>query len=217
LANALPGIGHNQSPEPLDPVSKVKSQLATTHRDLVARFIELELGCARVPDSVISDEEAGLVTDFIAQCQVQLRRAESVHKEEKAFFLQAGRAVDSFFKRRCEALNDAMNPVIASLKSYRDRITAEAHAQHRSVRLAADEEVRRATAEALAHRAEAERLARTGNSTEDRQRAAEELALAEAAAERAQTWSQQAAAALEPVRIQGDYGATAYVTRSWTL
>lgn len=217
LAEPARGIGHNRSPEPLDPVVAVKSRLSVNHRDLVARFIDLELGCARVPDPIDGEEEAGLVTDFIAQCQTQLRKAEAAHKEEKAFFLQAGRVVDGFFKRRCEALSDALTLVIARLKAYRDRMTAAARAQHQSARRAAEEEARRSVAEAATHRAEAERLARAANSAEERRRAAEELALAEAAIERADAWAREAASILEPVRIQGDYGATAYVTRSWTF
>src|SRR5580704_16365500 len=134
------GIGHNRSPEPLDPVVTVKNRLGITHRDLVARFVDLELGCARVPASIDSEEEAGLVTDFIAQCQMHLRRAEGAHKQEKAFFLQAGRAVDGFFKRRCETLNGALTPVMARLKAYRDRVTEAASAQHQAARQAAEEE-----------------------------------------------------------------------------
>jgi len=84
-------------------------------------------------------------------------------------------------------------------------------------RQAVEEEVRRIAVEAAALRVEAERLARAANSAEERRRAAEQWALAEAASERAEAWAREAAATLEPVRIQGDYGATAYVTRSWTF
>jgi hypothetical protein len=104
LAEPTPGIGHNRSPEPPDPVAAVKSRL----------------------------------TDFVAQCQMHLRQAERAHKVEKAFFLQAGRAVDGFFKRRCETLNDALTPVMARLKAYRDRVMEAASAQHQAVRQAAE-------------------------------------------------------------------------------
>jgi hypothetical protein len=49
LAEPAPCIGHNRSPEALDPVATVKRRLSVTHRELVARFVDLELGCARVP------------------------------------------------------------------------------------------------------------------------------------------------------------------------
>jgi hypothetical protein len=217
LAELAPGIGHNRSPDPLDPIAALKGRLAVTHRELVARFLDLELSCGRIPNPIDTEEEAGLITDFIAQCQAHLRRAEGAHKEEKAFFLQAGRAVDGFFKRRCETLGDALTPVMVRLKAYRDRVTAAACAQHQATRQVAVEEGRRAAAEAAAHRAEAERLARSAETAEDRRRAAEQLALAEAATERAEAWAREAEAAPVPVRIQGDYGSTAYVTRSWTF
>src|SRR5215472_9909080 len=97
-----PGIGHNQASKP-DPVALVKHNLEINYHDLVARFIDVEQGCARIPDPIESEEEAGLVTDFIAQCQAHLRQAETAHKVEKAAFLSGGRAVDGFFKRRCES------------------------------------------------------------------------------------------------------------------
>jgi hypothetical protein len=43
------------------------------------------------------------------------------------------------------------------------------------------------------------------------------LRLAEEAAHRAAVAEQQAAEALEPTRIRGDFGATAYVRRNWTF
>lgn len=94
----LPGIGHNRVMVPTGPVAAVKDHLEHSYRDLVARLDDLEAGCARVPDPIESGEEAGLVTDFIAQCQTQLRQAEAAHKIEKASFLDGGRTVDGFFK-----------------------------------------------------------------------------------------------------------------------
>ncbi len=108
-------------------------------------------------------------------------------------------------------------PVIGRLKAYRDRMEVAASAQHDATRQAAKEEARRAAAKALTHRAEAERLARGAGRAEERRQAAEQLALAEAANERAEVWARKAVSTLEPICIQGDYGATAYITRSWTF
>ena len=108
----LPGIGHNQPPELVDPIDGLKTRLATSHANLVARFRDLELACARVPDLVASEEDAATVTDFIAQCQTHIKRAEVIHKKEKELFLKAGRAVDAFFKRRCEKLSTARPKII---------------------------------------------------------------------------------------------------------
>lgn len=49
-----PGLGHNHPPEPLDPNAALAMRLAKAHRELVVRFIDLELGCARVPNPLQS-------------------------------------------------------------------------------------------------------------------------------------------------------------------
>ena len=207
-----PGIGHNHAAAEPDPVASIKCHLDTSYRDLVARFMDLEQGCARVPDRIDSDEEAGLVTDFIAQCQAHLREVETAHKVEKAVFLQGGRTVDGFFKRRGERLSNALVPVFARLKAYRDRREAAAAERHLALLAAAQVE----TARSGEHRFEAERLVASENPA-DRKRAAQYRALADATAESADAMLREAAACSEPVRIQGDYGATAYVTHSWSF
>jgi hypothetical protein len=145
-----PGIGHNQSPGLVDPIDGLNIRLATSHADLVARFRDLELACARVPDLVASEEDAATATDFIAQCQTHIKKAEAAHKKEKELFLKAGRAVDAFFKRRCDKLSMALAPAISRLKVYRDEIAEAERQRHEDARRAAEEEARRATAERLA-------------------------------------------------------------------
>jgi hypothetical protein len=217
LAFVPPGLGHNHAPEPMDPVAAVTEQLAETHAQLVLRFRDLELGCARVPDPIDTEEDAAIATDFIAQCQAHIRQAERAHKQEKQPFLDVGRAVDAFFKRRCDQLSTALAPAITRLKTYRDWVAQAERRRHDEARQAAEEEARRALAEAAARRAAAEHLARDGQGFVDRRQAAEALRQAEAAMEQAEMASQRAAAPLEPTRIRGDYGATAYVSRSWSF
>ncbi len=212
-----PGLGHNQPPEPIDPIAGLGERLATSHADLVARFRDLELGCARVPDPLESEEDAATLTDFIAQCQAHVRTAEAAHKAEKALFLTACRVVDGFFKGRCDQLTAALAPAITRLKAYRDQVARIEQQRHQAIRHAAEAEARQAMAEAEQHRATAERLAREGESLEDRRHAAEELRLAEEAAERAMAAGHQATLPLEPTRLHGDYGSTAYVTRLWSF
>jgi hypothetical protein len=212
-----PGLGHNQPPEPIDPAVGLCARLGESHADLLLRFRDLELACARVPDPIASEEDAATATDFIAQCQVQIRQAEAAHKREKEPFLKSGRAVDTFFKRRCDQLTAALAPAVARLKAYRDQVALAECRRHEAARQAAEQEACRAAAEAEAHRAQAERLASAGQSLADRRQAAEALRLAEEATERAAMAGQQANVPLEPTRIRGDYGATAYVIRSWSF
>jgi hypothetical protein len=187
------------------------------HADLIARFRELELGCARVPDPLAGEDDAARLTDFIAQCQAHIKQAETAHKAEKAPFLTAGRMVDGFFKRRCEQLSAALAPLTARLKAYRDEVARREKERHEATRRAAEEAAQQALAEAEQHRALAEQLARAGAGLTDRQRALEELRLAEEAEARAAAAGRRAQVSLEPTRLYGGYGSTAYVSRSWTF
>src|SRR5260370_29777482 len=142
-------------------------------------------GYARVPDPIESGEDAARLTDFIAQCQAHIKRAEAAHKAEKAPFLKAGRVVDGLFKGRCDQLLAALAPVIARLKAYRDEVARTERERHEQARRSAEEVARHAMAEAEEHRALAERLtlAYEGENVEDRRHAAEDLRLAEEAAQ----------------------------------
>ena len=212
-----PGLGHNHPPEPLDPIDALDLRLSRTHRELVVRFVDLELGCARVPDPLVSEDEAATITDFIAQCQSHIKKAEAAHKQEKEYFLKAGRLVDAFFKRRCTRLTSALAPAVLRLKAYRDQIAEVERRRHEKIRVAAEADARRAADEEAEHRAEAERLAQQAQTPADRRLAAERLLLADAAATRAQAAQQVAAVTPEPTHIRGDYGSTAYVRKSWTF
>ena len=118
---ATPGLGHNHPPEPLDPIEVLDMRLSRTHREMVVRFVDLELGCTRVPNPLVSEADAAAATDFIAQCQAHIKKAETAHKREKEYFLKAGRVVDGFFRRRCTKLSGALVPIAVRLKAYRDQ------------------------------------------------------------------------------------------------
>jgi hypothetical protein len=193
-----PRLGHNNPPQPVG-------------------SIDLELGCARVPNPLETEEDAAAATDFIAQCQSHIKKAEVAHKKEKAYFLEGGRIVDVFFKRRCAKLTDALGAVGKSLKAYYDRIAETEAERHEETRRAAEAAAQRAAEEESQCRAEANRLALSAPSSAERYLAAEQLLLADAAAKRAALARQVAAAKLEPTRIGGDYGSTAYVRKVWTF
>jgi hypothetical protein len=212
-----PGLGHNHPPEPLHPIDALDLHLSRTHRELVVRFIDLELGCARVPDPLESEDDAATTTDFIAQCQLHIKKAEAAHKQEKEYFLKAGRLVDAFFKRRCTRLTNALSPAVLRLKAYRDQIAEFEARRHEEMRVAAEAEAFRATEEEVEHRVEADRLAAEAQTPADRRLAAERMLLADAAGTRALAAQQVAASRPEPTHIRGDYGSTAYVRKSWTF
>jgi hypothetical protein len=212
-----PGLGHNNPLELPIPVEAVALRLAKAYRELVVRFIDLELGCARVPNPLQSAEDAAATTDFIAQCQAHIKKTEATHKTEKEYFLKAGRIVDAFFKRRCTKLTGALVPVAVRLKAYRDEIAELDVKRHAAAQQVSEEEAQRAVDEEAAHRAEANRLTHAAQSPAERQRAAEQLLLAEAAATRAAAAQQAATTKPAPTYIRGDYGSTAYGRKVWTF
>jgi hypothetical protein len=217
LREPTPGLGHNNPPQLLDPIAALDMQLSRTHREMVVRFVDLELGCTRVPNPLETAEDAAAATDFIAQCQAHIKRAEGAHKQEKEYFLKAGRIVDGFFKRRCTRLTGALVPIAVRLKAYRDEI-AECNAQRQeAARRESEQEAQRAAQEEAEYRAEADRLARVAQSPAERRQAAEQLLLADSAATRAAAAQQMAMTKPEPAHIRGDYGSTAYVSKAWTF
>jgi hypothetical protein len=217
LREPIPGLGHNHPPEPLDPIAALEMQLSLRHREMVVRFVDLELGCTRVPNPLEAAEDVAAATDFIAQCQAHIKKAEGAHKQEKEYFLKAGRIVDGFFKRRCTKLTGALVPIAVRLKAYRDEIAERDAQRHEAARRAREAEAQRAAEEEAEHRAEADRLAQVAQSPAERQRAAEQVLLAEAAASRAAAAQQAAMTKPEPMHIRGDYGSTAYVRKMWTF
>jgi hypothetical protein len=212
--SARPGLGHNNPPEPVSPLETLDLRLSKTYRELVVRFIELGIGCTRVPQLLESSEQAAIATDFIAQCQAHIRTAEAAHKAEKEFFLKGGRIVDGFFKRRCEKLAAALEPVGKSLGTYHDGLAADEARRCEEDRQAAESAALVAEEEEAQLRKDANRLLSEGD---DRGAAAETLRLADLAAARAATARMPGQGTQQPLHIRGDYGSTAYVRKTWTF
>jgi hypothetical protein len=207
------GIGHNQPPETIDPTEVLNARLTNIHTHLLARFRELERACGHIPDPIPTEEDAAAATDFIAQWQQRLKQAKTAHKQEKAPFLRGERAV-SLFNERSECLAAALVATAARLKAY--RMAAEDWQHHGEARGRAARQYRRALTEAEAHhRARRERLARAAQSFEKRREAAGALRLADEESARAKM--QIASAPIEPTRIRGNDGATAFVRHSWSF
>jgi hypothetical protein len=215
LAFTPPDIGHNHPREAIDPIDGLNVGLTATHADLVARFRDLELACGRVPDPIATEVDAAAATDFIARCHLQLKDAETARKQEKARFLRGGCAVDAFFKRRCERLSAALAPTAARLKAYRDRFAAAE--RHRYEEARERQETRRMLAEAEAPRTRAKRLSQGAQTFKEQREAGDALRIADERAERPEAARELPASPIEPTRIRGNYGATAFVRRGWSF
>jgi hypothetical protein len=209
------GAGHNQPILTLIGEPDIlKAQLGRDYAKLVARFVEIEQGIARIPAGAVKDEAAAQrIVDFVAQqCRPVGTEAKSAHEKEKRPYLGCGRVIDDFFLRRIDRLNVLVAGVTSRADAY---YKAKKAAQRR------EEERQRQNAAALQRQqaAEAHRLAEEARRTAaagDRQGAVELGVMAEEASAAAAASEVLAHAPPAPVRIHGDYGATLFGKEDWT-
>lgn len=212
-----PRIGHNQPPpeerigtDPLDPKA-LTERLNADYDPMMKRFVELEQGAHRMP-AAVGEPEAQRILDFVSQqCKPAVSAAQEAHKKEKAAYLACGKAVDTFFLRRIEAFHLNLNKVVKAAEDYFARKKAEQRKAEEEQRRLAAAEAARLRAEQAEAEAEAQRKSAANDriSAVDYGRRAEELAEQAAAAEAI------VAAPGAPVRIHGEYGATAFAKEEW--
>ena len=195
------GIGANQPPPPLAPAD-ILAELTVRHAALLARRDELLGGVAHFREAhptIDSDQVQGDAADFTKQIAACVKSARELHAPAKRPFLDAGRAVDAFFKAVAE-------PLEAGAELVRERMTAfalEIEARNRAVREHDAQRARDAARRALAE-AGPQGLAAVDGALA----AAERLAQAERAA-------QAPAAALS--RSRGAYGSVASLREDWEI
>ncbi len=151
MSEAIAVIGDNQPPSPIE---ILWAGLSETNHDLVVRTGELLASCERAPATIADEDMAGKFRTQIKLVNAAVKEAEARHKTAKQPHLDAGRAVDSFFKRGIQ------DPLKAAANQATDTLTAY------DSRKAAEERRRREEAERLA-REEAEQLARQARQVAD--------------------------------------------------
>jgi hypothetical protein len=207
-----PGPGHNMPPEPLDDMldpAALKERLERDHAPLLTRFVELEQGAGRAQEIATEDQASRLLSFITGQCRALTDDAKKAHDTEKRAYLECGRVVDRFFLDRIRKFTVAIGQVEQRAESFLKKKREEQ-------RRAEEEQRRRAAEEAHRAEAEAQRLADAAKAEKDRAAAAELGRQAEAEAERASAAARIVTAPPAPVRLQGDYGATAYTQVVWT-
>jgi hypothetical protein len=218
------GLGHNRPPEIIDQFDAeiLRARLERQYQELVARFVELELGAAKVPATITSEEQAARVTDWIGQqCKMLIARAEREHAKEKKPYRDGGRVVDAFFLDRIKQLgallgldrrNRTVGTVMWRVQQFYD--------QKKIAQRQREDAERRRAAEALAREeAEARRLAAEARQAEaagDRSTAVELTQLAARAQTNAALAAVQAVAPPAPVVVRGEYGSTAFAKEEWS-
>jgi hypothetical protein len=212
------GIGHNLPPEPVDITlvsgdpEIVQARLERQYAPLVKRFIELDLGLQKVPAKITSEEEAVRVLNWVGgQCRPLETEVEAARVREKKPYL-AGITVDRFFndgiKKRLTLIIRAATERAGEYRRQKER---EQRQREEAARRAALEEQRRAEAEfqRLAREAQQKEAAGDRRAAVDLTKEAEEQQTRAAVAEAIVT------APPAPVRLHGDFGATAFAVKRW--
>lgn len=204
-------IGHNSGARPIE-LTLLQEQLDTNHAALVQRTSELKAAVARAlakhPD-IETEEVAGLFADQVRQITAAVKTIKEAHAEEKRPYLEAGRLVDSWFKKLIDTLDDGKNKLLNAITKFQRRVEEER-------RRKAEEDARRRAEEAERLRIEAEQRAAMAESERDIQAAAElhgAAAKAEAQAAASQEVAQARAADL--TRVRGTYGAVTSLRKKW--
>lgn len=205
--NDIPDLGHN-----LPPLTdqELSDRLALEFEDLINRRDELMAAYARAP-TVIDDDNAGDVGDFIKQLTAAAKTAESHRVARKEPYLRAGRVVDGFFKGVSEPIGIAKARIESTLTRF---LRAKAE-RERLARLEAEreaqEEARRKAQEAREADAAIHSLESLDAALAATQRAQDAQADATAAGEAAR------AKAAELSRTRGAMGAVASLATHWTF
>ena len=201
----IPPIGHNLP----TPISTLRQEIEEAEALLLKRRDELLAAVGRVPAAVESEEVAGKVGDLIKLLMTCHKAAETARVGRKEPFLEAGRAVDGFYKAITEPLTLAKIAIERRLTAYQ-RAKADAERRIR-------EEAERVSREAAATAAEAARQAEAAMRNQ-----ADLDAAVEAANKATRAWADVVAAernanlkAADLSRSRGELGSVASLHTFW--
>lgn len=197
---------HNRPPSPAE---EIIASLEVDSAALLHRRDELLASVTRVPAEIADPETAGKVADLIKLFMACGKNAEAERVARKEPHLEAGRAVDAFYKRITEPLEKAKRAIEARLTLWQRKV-AEAERRRReeeAARLREEEERKRQEAEAAAAQIETEEDLSAAISSEERARqAGADAAVAQKAAE---------AKPAELSRERGELGSVASLRTYW--
>lgn len=179
-----PNIGHNNPPSEIDIVGQNAQRL---YGDILARADQLAEAEARMPTEIDDDETSGKVGDYIKQITANMKALDAARVGEKEPYLVKGRAVDGFFKRYTD-----------KLKGIKDRVSIE-HGRYIKAKEDREREVERKRREEEAERLRADAAEKLRIAEEEKRKADEARAAAEAEQRRVEE-----AAAAEKKRIEDE-------------
>lgn len=134
MTDQTAGIGHNEAPEG-DPFAL---QIEEKNTDLWRMLGALEMRRLKLPKEPKTEEEAALVTTWVADARELMRTFEDRRKEVKEPYLRRGQTIDKVFNPPKEAINakalDVEKRNGPYLRAKREREEAERRAQAKIAR-----------------------------------------------------------------------------------
>lgn len=211
VAESRLGIGGNNPPTDEELMAE---KLKSDHLEILAFYESVVNKAPEMPDKVEDDEAAGKVSDFIKKITSCKKTLDSARSAEKEPYLAKGRAIDSFFKRRTETLDDLKKKIEVPLGEYLKRKEdekrraaeekARAEREEAARKLAeAQEKERQAREAAEAAEREKERIKRESDEAAEKSRREAEEAKARAEAEAARI-RKEAAEAAEAAKLEAE-------------
>lgn len=195
------------------PVLEVlRDELEVENIALLRRKDELLSKLPLMPETVDDDEMAGRFSDMTKAVAACLKNADAARVAKKEVFLEGGRAVDGFFKKKViDPLDGAKRSIEARLGVYLKAKAAREKAIRDQAERAAREAAQRAAAEA-AKAAAAMQDEKDLTAALAAQERAQEAAIASVAASKA-----AAAKPAEMSRTRGDVGSLGTLRQVWTF
>jgi hypothetical protein len=214
-----PNIGHNSAAVGLPDVEAFIEQALAEHAEVRDRLLDLRVGLDKLPDTV-TDDNAPLITDFIAQCQAAAKDWEKARKAVKGPIDDLGKAVQAAFVTRAAPITDkgkVLDQAKARLAKYHAELEARERAKREAEEKAAREAAEKARAEAQAAEEAARKAAQESEDREAAIRAQEAKDAADLAAQKAEKEAAKAEKATKAgVQVRGEYGgSTGYARRTW--
>lgn len=195
MLDALPAPGHNRAPA----IEILRDELELENEPLLSRAADLQIAVLRMPFTVDDDEMAGKFADMVKLIGAAIKASEAGRTAKKEPFLEGGRAIDGFYKKR---ISDPLLKIKASVEERLGVYLCAKADREKRVREEAERvarEAERAAQEAARQAAEAMQNERDLAAALDAQHRADEAAVASVAASKA-----AAAKPAEMARTRGE-------------
>lgn len=156
-------IGGNKPPIEDDVIAQFREALLTNRPDFLTRVDQIEAAATRV--AVTDEETLGRAGDLVKMIRAATKHVETVHKDVKAPYLEAGRVADGQKNALAGRLEVAKRTAEKPMNAFVAKLEAERRAEEARIR----EEQRRQAAAAAARQAEIEAAAAAGEQIEEEQ------------------------------------------------